>query len=171
MSINRLKLVGLLATVIPLALPIANASASKSAAPSHLARAATARSFFNLPYDGTDPISTGCANSGVTVNNTPVNHAGRYFGNLALRWSSSCKTNWAKFSSNGNVGNVSVWVVRQADNKFCGDQSGTGCNAVWWPNSAYSNQLYGCNYATYAEVEVYNNGNPFYAFTPAVGGC
>jgi uncharacterized protein DUF2690 len=125
----------------------------------------------NLPHDGTDPITTGCANTAVTVNNTAVDHGGVYYGNLALRWSTDCKTNWAKFTGSGSVGSVAVWVYRQADKKSCGDQSGTGCNGAWWPNSAYSNQLYGCNYNTLAQVEVFNNGNPFWVDTPYVGGC
>lgn len=124
-----------------------------------------------LPYDGTDPIATGCNNSATTVATTPVNHNGVNYGTLYLRWSTGCKTNWGKFTGNGNVGNISVWVYRQADNKWCGDQSGNGCNSAWWPNSAYSNQLYGCNYETLAQVEVENNGNPFWVDTPLVGGC
>jgi hypothetical protein len=64
-------------------------------------------------------------------------------------------------------------VYREYDNKWCGDQTGTGCNGMWFntPNTIYSNQLYGCNYVTYAQVEIYNNGHPLYTNTPAKGGC
>jgi hypothetical protein len=122
----------------------------------------------NQPYDGTDPAATGCANtaSNASVTQTP-------FGTLILRWSSGCKTNWGKFTPNGSADLTSVWVYRQADNQYCGDQSGNGCNAAWWtaPAAPYSNQLYGCNYSTRAEVEVWDNGNPQYFYTNYVGGC
>jgi len=138
--------------------------------PAHTATGARVPAL-NLPYDGTDPMQDGCANSATTVESTKVYNpsGGAYVGLLELRWSSSCKTNWGKFTGNGNIGGVSVWVYRQADNKYCGDQSGTGCASVWWPNSAYSNQLYGCNYQTEAEVEIQNG--LYYGFTKLAGGC
>lgn len=152
---------------------IVSAGTASSWPPAHAAVATkgTPIPALTLPYDGTDPAATGCANSAVTVNSTPVNHGGVNFGTLQLKWSTSCKTNWGKFTGNGGIGNVSVWVYRQADNKWCGDQSGTGCNAAWWPSSAYSNQLYGCNYQTLAQVEIWNNGSPFWVDTPLEGGC
>jgi len=156
-----------------LMLPAAPAGATVGVRPTHAAVAARGARVpaLSLPYDGTDPISTGCANSATTAASVKVYNpaGGAYLGLLELRWSTSCKTNWGKFTGNGNIGNVSVWVYRQADNKWCGDQSGTGCNAVWWPSSAYSNQLYGCNYATLAQVEIQNGG--IYADTKLAGGC
>jgi hypothetical protein len=132
---------------------------------------AAAASASTLPHDGTDPIATGCANTAITVATASVTLTNGSRGTLSLRWSTACKTNWAQFSGGSGVGSVSVWVYRQADSKWCGDQSGNGCNSQWWPNSAYSNQLYGCNYNTFAEVELANNGHPFWVRTAYVGGC
>ena len=156
-----------------LALPAGPAGASTSVPSPHPAHAATGARVLalNLPYDGTDPIQTGCANSATTPKSVKVYNpsGGAYIGLLQLRWSTSCKTNWGKFTGNGNIGGVSVWVDRQADNQYCGDQSGNGCASPWWPNSAYSNQLYGCNYSTRAEVEIQNGG--YYGFTGWASGC
>ncbi len=126
---------------------------------------AAASAQLNKPYDGTDPVATGCDRTATTVASTPVDG-----GTLELRWSSSCRTNWGRFTG-GNVGYVAVWVYRQADNQWCGDQSGNGCGGQWWLNGAYSNQLYGCNYWTRAAVEIWNNGSPIWRYTKYVGGC
>jgi len=156
-----------------LALPVGPAGARTGVPSPHPAHAATGARIpaLNLPYDGTDPGADGCANSATTPTSVKVYNpsGGAYIGLLELRWSTSCKTNWGKFTGNGNVGGVSVWVGRQVDNKYCGDQSGTGCGSVWRTNSAYSNQLYGCNYSTRAEVEIENG--LYYAATAWVGGC
>ncbi len=163
------KLIVLAAALAAVALPTSAASASSQVAPSPHASAGRTVADLHFPLDGTDPIATGCATSAVTVANTPISIYGISLGDLQLRWSTACRTNWGKFT--GTDGPVSVWVYRQADNKWCGDQSGTGCNAVWRQNSAYSNQLYGCNYKTLAEVEIDNDDHPLYFHTPFVGGC
>jgi len=140
---------------------------SEAAATTH-AVTATAAPSLNLPYDGTDPSTTGCAN-GAQV----ATHITKSYGTLELRWSPTCKTNWGRFVGTSNIGIVAVWVIREADGKTCGDQAGTGCNGAWYntPNTIYSNQLYGCNYRTYAQLEIYNNGNQIYVDTPDAGGC
>jgi hypothetical protein len=141
---------------------------SSEASATARAATATAAPTLNLPYDGTDPSSTGCANTAQVVQSNVSS-----YGTLQLRWSTACKTNWGRFVANSNIGIVAVYVYREADSKFCGDQAGTGCNGAWYntPATIYSNQLYGCNYRTYAEVEIYNNGHPVYEFTPDAGGC
>lgn len=40
---------------------------------------------------GQDPMATGCANDAVTVDAVDVG-----YGELTLRWSPTCKTNWAR---------------------------------------------------------------------------
>jgi hypothetical protein len=40
---------------------------------------------------GKDPMATGCANNAVTVTGTDLG-----WGYLSLRWSPTCKTNWAR---------------------------------------------------------------------------
>ena len=145
-STFKLMLIGTMASIAMAALPITSATATA--------------------YDGTDPSATGCAKSTYVVGVTGVAYRGYYGGQLQLVASTSCGTTWARFTAARSVGSVAVWVYRQADNKWCGDQSGNGCNAAWWPNSAYSNQLYSCGYDTLAEVEVYNDGNPFWVATP-----
>jgi hypothetical protein len=151
------------------------ATGSASAAPAAPARAPAVSSpvhpmTLNLPYDGTDPAGNGCANTAVTINSATTSTP---FGTLYLRWSNGCHTNWGKFVPNGAADQTSVWVYRQADNQYCGDQSGNGCAATFWaaPTAPYSNELYGCNYNTQALVEIWNGGNPQYYYTPFVGGC
>lgn len=188
MITSRLKLVALAAALAAFALPASGASASGMVAPSAGASARPAVPSLHFPIDGTDPMTTGCAGSAVTVASKQINSGQGGVtvpvGDLQLRWSTGCGTNWGRFVAatvrGGPVDDVvSVWVDRQADNKYCGDQKGTGCNAIWWTTgstvpSVYSNQLYGCGYATRAVVEIadyYSNGDPAYFYTPFVGGC
>ena len=116
--------------------------------------------------DGYDPNADGCA-TGATVPTSVTNS----YGTLQLRWSPTCKTNWGRLITSRNVGPVLVRVIREAPFKVCGDQPGNGCNDYWYnsPSTIYSNQLYGCNYTTYAEAFIYNSNYIF--TTPAVGGC
>ena len=91
----RRKRIGLLSTLSVLAL-CTTGSASASISPPRVAGAGTMRAYFNLPYDGTDPIATGCGNTATTPRYTQTP-----FGTLYLRWSTACKTNWGRFVGNG----------------------------------------------------------------------
>ena len=172
-----IRLMALGAALVAFALSASLASASSTVAASPHAAAGSAA--LNLPYDGTDPIATGCANSAETVASKEVVLDGQDVGDLQLRWSTTCKTNWGRFIDNSSGRWVDVYVYRQADNQWCGDQPGKGCNPGWWnASSVYSNQLYGCGYRTLAEVFVYDgpgdplDGGPSVVYaTPLVGGC
>ncbi len=94
------------AALAAVALPTSAASASSVVAPSPDASAGPAVANLHFPLDGTDPIATGCANSAVTVANTPISIHGISLGDLQLRWSTACQTNRAKFT--GTDGPVSA---------------------------------------------------------------
>src|SRR5260370_31402218 len=68
----------------------------------------------NWPLDNTDPVSTGCANSGVTKFSRNVDG-----GVLDLRFSTNpnCYTAWARFTDNDPNGytNFTLWVNRLPD--------------------------------------------------------
>lgn len=51
------------------------------------------------PYDGTDPIATGCANSAITARSAYASSGGvnRLF--VELRYSRTCKTAWARVTT------------------------------------------------------------------------
>lgn len=162
--------------LVPTLLSAASAAAAKSVspAPEAVAVMGTPSPSLNLPYDGTNPETDGCANTVTTPASTPVINGGINYGTLELRWSNACKTNWGRFIPSTNIYEAAVWVIREADNKICGDPPGNGCNTYGWftPPTIYSNQLYGCNYMTYAQVEVlFADGSHFYTDTKAKGGC
>lgn len=51
-------------------------------------------------YDGQDPIATGCASSAITAESTPIYRGdGAQVGTIQLRYSTSCKTAWARILS------------------------------------------------------------------------
>jgi hypothetical protein len=60
-----------------------------------------------LPYDGTDPATTGCSASARTpYYRVFADFIGQYLGEIQLRFSSSCQTAWARlvFPGKGTVG-------------------------------------------------------------------
>jgi hypothetical protein len=108
-------------------LPASFAVAASGVSPAGAAFASTATPALNLPYDGTDPQADGCAKTAVTVVTVPLYNGPEFVGNLSLRWSTACKTNWGRFTTSINVGApVQVYVYREADSKFCGDQISSG---------------------------------------------
>jgi hypothetical protein len=163
--------------LLPALLPADSAAAATSVSPTHETAAVTGtpRPFLNLPYDGTDPGADGCANSTTTPASISVTNGGINYGTLQLKWSNTCKTNWGRFiPSSTPIYEAAVWVIREADNMTCGDPPGNGCSTYGWfsPPTIYSNQLYGCNYVTYAQVEVFpTEESHFWINTSAKGGC
>lgn len=68
-----------------------------------MAPSASAVSCYGDYCSGQDPAATGCSAGSVTVSATNVymNYwlsQGHYVGYLELRWSPTCKTNWARFT-------------------------------------------------------------------------
>lgn len=65
------------------------------------------------PYDGTDPIATGCANSAITARSAYGDIPGRRILFVELRYSRTCKTAWARMTTM-NMPNCQLGV------DFCG---------------------------------------------------
>lgn len=98
-------------------------------------------------YDGTDPVSTGCGNTAVTIFDKAVGPDGAH---VQLRYSTACRTTWAKLFG-GNAGSPGdcaasfTYVHRNSDGKQY--------RATW--NSAdsgsiHSPQLNDANVTSYA---------------------
>ncbi|KRD81485.1 MULTISPECIES: DUF2690 domain-containing protein [Priestia] len=50
-----------------------------------------------LSYDGSDPVSTGCANDAVTKSYSYIGDShDNIYGKVELKWSAKCKTSWGK---------------------------------------------------------------------------
>lgn len=119
------SLIALLPLVLGLALipaeaaPIPSASAT-AVKPPGTPPNLTAVPAANLPYDGTDPSTTGCGSNDATNYYSKIvsDWTGNY-GALILRYSYGCGTAWAKFICNASVGcsNFTLWVTRNNDGK------------------------------------------------------
>ena len=93
------------------------------------------------PYDGTDPIATGCANGAITIGTRPIKSPQATFGTMEVRYSPSCQTNWIRANLNNSYENVTVtkWIDRPAQGNLA--QAGsvdTDLAAV----SSYGKQVY-----------------------------
>lgn len=63
-----------------------------------------------IPYDGTNPVSTGCANSAYTVKAWPmISTAGARIATAELRYSTTCRTNWVRVNLLGSGGTGTVY--------------------------------------------------------------
>ncbi|GAA3313012.1 hypothetical protein GCM10020331_002160 [Ectobacillus funiculus] len=52
---------------------------------------------FALSYDGSNPVSTGCANDAVTKSYSYISDShDNVYGKVELKWSAKCKTSWGK---------------------------------------------------------------------------
>ncbi|MFC6087386.1 DUF2690 domain-containing protein [Sphaerisporangium aureirubrum] len=107
------------------------------------AHATAAVSCYGDFCSGQDPQATGCAADAVTVATDKVYAAEIY---LDLRWSPTCKTNWARLR--GVSGTINNFKVVQPATNYSRIRSGTN----WWTYMIYSPNL--CTYA-YVELGAY----------------
>lgn len=125
--------------------------ASLAAAP-NFATAASASCYGDW-CSGKDPSSTGCANDGRTVaSNDLYEQRGAfngdvywaYVGKIELRWSPSCKTNWARLTTTDSSGMNTLKVVQ--DTGYTQSKStvpmwgGLTKPGVYWTPMIYSPQ-------------------------------
>lgn len=108
-----------------------------------------------------DPQSTGCSSDARTVSYTDVYHSRSYVGFLELRWSPSCKTNWARFTPQSGL-NYKVRAV----------QPETGYAVDWrqyspW-QTGWSNQIYSPTKCVYAEVVAWDFWKSFSTKTACI---
>ncbi|PEZ00756.1 hypothetical protein CN326_22285 [Bacillus sp. AFS018417] len=94
-------------------------------------------------YDGTDPYSTGCARSAVTVDSLNLNGA-----TLELRYSTSCRTIWTRITQpvprDYDWGGSEAKIVRNYDGKSY------RCTVQMWKNSCNTLQVNDANMTSYA---------------------
>ena len=109
---------------------------------------------------GQDPMATHCSDDGRTVAATDVyyrpfvSQTARYAGYLELRWSPTCKTNWARFTPQAGF-NYRLQAV-QPETGYTQTQ-----NANSW-QSAWTSQIYSpakCVYAYILVVDYWSDGN------------
>lgn len=105
--------------------------------------------------NGKDPASTGCANDGITAavayatqNNVQVK--------VELRWSPSCKTNWARVSDNSGK-NIAyyykAWLMNQSGAELAVKSGGKTTSA--WSNMWYNTTVKGCGFmSAYTNTDV-----------------
>ena len=82
--------------------------------------------------DGHDPGSTGCSAGAKTVKykNMYWWKDGRYIGRLELRWSPTCKTNWARVSMVGEWPVEELTIKRSSDGTHYTNSSAS-TNTLW----------------------------------------
>jgi hypothetical protein len=104
----------------------------------------------NLPYDNTNPVTTGCAASGYTVGSRSITSiSGQAIGKVELRYSSACGTNWSRVTSYIGSTSLLAWSTRSFDGVTTYGGPG-GDPGPYYGTSAYSDQLYGNGYTVCA---------------------
>jgi hypothetical protein len=99
---------------------------------------------------GKDPQATGCAASGVTVAaidayfDTTFGRVAVYGGRLELRWSPTCKTNWARFAPQAGTSYQLQAIQPETNYKQV-------YNAGAW-QTAWTSQIYSPVKCVYAQV-------------------
>ena len=101
-------------------------------------------------YDNVDPSSTSCANSASTVSSASIKtSSGQTLGQVELRYSSTCRTVWARVSGGGykaaEAAGPTGKIVRNSDGKVL---YLTHCNSDH--SSCYSNMLNDAGVTSYA---------------------
>lgn len=78
-----------------------------------------------------DPIQTGCVNGAYTVQTGVLASAF-----IELRYSPTCKTNWARVESRGNNGDVYLVLIQRIDGLAYGAKGLVG--PIAWSNMVYA---------------------------------
>ncbi|TDU04994.1 uncharacterized protein DUF2690 [Streptomyces sp. 846.5] len=101
-------------------------------------------------YDGQDPIATGCASSAITAESTPIYRGDlTQVGTIQLRYSTSCRTAWARIITPLSTG-VAFVYRNTGGAEGC---PGSG-NALTWSSTlgdytCYTPMLNDANVASY----------------------
>jgi len=115
-------------------------------------------------YDGTDPVSTGCGNSAITLDSKVVGPNGS--ATIQLRYSTSCRTTWAKLIG-GNAGSPGDCAASYAI--IHRNSDGLQYRATWTTadsGSIHTLQVNDANVTSYAQATVdYCFAGPYTART------
>lgn len=102
--------------------------------------APTANAASGTGFDGTDPISTGCVNSGQLISERAVNTwQGENAGTVQVWYSSACGTNWVRTWTRYDEGNSNKNIERPAQNGLHAFAEHEGDLGGGW---SYSMQVY-----------------------------
>lgn len=107
-------------------------------------------------YDGQDPIASGCANTATTAESAAFVYHGNVVGHIELRYSSSCRTVWARITSSTSNGIGNVWRQSDSQNFACGGQSpgSLAWSATVSAYSCYTPMLNDANVVSFAFGEI-----------------
>lgn len=101
------------------------------------------------PYDRTDPMQTGCANSAQTVAQRAIydplgGSTNGPLGYVQVRYSTTCHTKWARVVTyNGSQSWMEAFAQRLADGVSTYGYGGDP--GPWYGSAVYSDQVYGYN--------------------------
>ncbi|SDB96195.1 Protein of unknown function [Melghirimyces thermohalophilus] len=98
------------------------------------------------PLDGTDPVSTGCANSAITVESARIDP----YATIELRYSTQCETAWARITASvahdpGNDYGGNAKVVRNSDGRSY------SCEIPAYQTSCFTSQVNDSGVTSFAE--------------------
>lgn len=117
-------------------------------------------------YDNTNPSTTGCSGSAITARQAGLNNASGNFGLIDLRYSTSCRTAWARVTSTygiacvpGDDGCGGAWVHRNSDGLQL------QCTTPGGTKTCYSNQVNDAGVTSYAHGWVDTGPNTAYGTT------
>ncbi|MEU6349437.1 DUF2690 domain-containing protein [Streptomyces sp. NPDC047072] len=120
-----------------------------------------------LPYDGADPVASGCANTAVTARHTWMALNGYVAGRIDLRYSTACRTVWARVVNFKRDGGGAK-VARQT-----GPDAAASCTVSQYSSSlggyyCYTEMLDDAGYVSTAAGWVVDpSGSKWYASTTA----
>ncbi|KON66457.1 hypothetical protein AKG34_26295 [Peribacillus butanolivorans] len=125
----------------------------------------------NHSYDGKSPNYNNCASSATTKKSTNLlNQNNQKIGKVELKFSSTCKTAWAKITMDKAVTKgyeANAEITRNTDGKrySCGSSGGNG-KVVAGQTSCYTPMVYDLDPRTsYAFGKYYGNGYIYSAYT------
>lgn len=127
----------------------------------------------NHSYDGKSPYYNNCASSATTKAYTNLlNGNNEKFGKVELKFSSTCKTAWAKITLDKPAAsdwNANAWIKRNTDGKQLScDSSGGNGRVLVGQTSCYTPMVYDLDpRSSYAFGKYYNlkTGAYTYAYT------
>ncbi|MFE7955636.1 DUF2690 domain-containing protein [Streptomyces sp. NPDC057413] len=99
-------------------------------------------------YDYQDPISSGCANTATTARSTAVYVGSTRVGTIELRYSTGCRTVWARVTSTGPYGDAAVTRTSDWEWDHCDTLSYSSSLGAY---SCYTNMLNDAGVESYAQ--------------------
>ncbi|MFI0961143.1 DUF2690 domain-containing protein [Streptomyces sp. NPDC021080] len=111
-------------------------------------------------YDGQDPISSGCANTAITAKSSGIYVGSTQVGTIELRYSTACRTVWARVRSTGPYGTATITRTSNWDWDRCDSLS---WNSSMGQYSCYTPMLNDAGVQSYASGSAsasngYNSG-------------